>query len=94
MIASTSAQALDEHQAEGKADRQRIAVARFLRTIYPAGVTRNAISRALRMPIQSVTGRVNELLATGAIVEPGARIKDPITRRTCKLVASAPDLFS
>jgi hypothetical protein len=94
MIASTSIEALDEHQADGKAARQRIAVERFLRTIYPAGVTRNAISRALRLPIQSVTGRVNELLATGAVIEPGARIKDPITRRTCKLVASAPDLFA
>jgi hypothetical protein len=50
--------------------------------------------RALRLPIQSVTGRVNELLATGVVIEPGARIRDPITRRSCKLVASAPDLFA
>jgi vacuolar-type H+-ATPase subunit B/Vma2 len=94
MTAATSTQALDEHKAEGNASRQRIAVERFLRTIYPASVTRNAISRALRLPIQSVTGRVNELLATGVVIEPGARIRDPITRRSCKLVASAPDLFA
>lgn len=79
-VKQTSWQAYQDILRGGVATKQ---AEKVLQTInyYPGGVSRATISRAMGMPINSVCGRVNELLAAEVIYVSGTG-KCPVTGRT------------
>ncbi|MBD1412891.1 MarR family transcriptional regulator [Burkholderia contaminans] len=93
MIANTSIDSYCAHKAEGKASIQRITVLNYLRERPGVGMTRNDLARVLRLPIQSICGRIGELKDEGLVVE-GETIEDPRTHRSCKTIRIAPDLLT
>lgn len=83
-IKETSWQAYQEILRGGVAKKQ---AEKVLQTInfYPEGVSRATISRAMGMPINSVCGRVNELLASEVIYVAGTA-KCPVTGRNVEVL--------
>lgn len=84
MVKDTSWQAYQEILRGGVAVKQSEKV---LQTInyYPSGVSRATIARAMGMPINSVCGRVNELLKAEVIYVSGTG-KCPVTGKTVEML--------
>lgn len=75
----------------GKLNGRKLQIYNYLRNVNPA--TNNEISRALNIPINSITGRVKELREEGLVTcmrksdWPNAQVKkiDPITNSKCSV---------
>ncbi|MDF2434745.1 MAG: hypothetical protein JWP44_4376 [Mucilaginibacter sp.] len=93
-VASTSLEALFALRAEGGVLRQHQIIVNFLRALPSASLSRNDISHALNIPLQSVCGRVRTLLDDGLLVEDEQTRKCPWTGRSVRPVRIAPDLFA
>jgi hypothetical protein len=76
MVKITSEIAYFKEIRTGKAARDRLAIYQHVQAM--PGCTRNELSRALKMPINVVSGRVNDLLNAKALLERGTKV-DPIT---------------
>jgi len=61
-----------EIEKEGITGKQRKKIYSYLKKL-TAGRTRNELRRELKIPINAVCGRVNELLRLGKIIEIGQR---------------------
>lgn len=93
MIAATSIESYLAHRREGREKNQLLLVLNFLKWNPREGYTRNELSRILRLPIQSICGRIGTLKGEGLVVEDAPR-KDPITERSTKPVRISPDIFT
>lgn len=71
MVRQTSLEALRKYRAAGKGQTHRAIILDFL--INNPGKTRGEISALTGVSLQSVCGRVNELLGYGVVVEVGRR---------------------
>lgn len=82
MVAITSAMAYQEHAAAGRVGRQAEDILRFIsKHKRAAGWSRNELAEKTGIRLSSVCGRVNELLACGALVT-GPMRQCLITERT------------
>lgn len=73
----TSLTAYKEINEEGTAESQRMIILRHIRS-FQEGLIRAEISEQLSIPINSVCGRVKELLKLGSVFEEGKRT-NPVT---------------
>lgn len=79
-VKSTSKAAHRENRESGESSRKREQILEYV--INHPGCSRSDIARNVRgMTINCACGRVNELLASGAICENGCK-HDPITNRS------------
>lgn len=85
-VRDTSLRAYDEIQDTGRAHSLRETILDVI-AAHPAGITRKAISEATGLPINTVAGRVNELLKADAIAELPAE-RDLITGRSAHPVTA------
>lgn len=91
-VAKTSIASFVETHESGKADAQRIRILNYVRACR-VGVSRSDISLASGIPLQSVCGRVAELLSVGLVLEDAPR-KCPRSQRWVKPVRAVRDLVS
>lgn len=73
MLRQTSLQAYNDIRTDGSALTEKRKVYNLISS-FSCGVTRQEISEQLRMPINSVCGRVNELMKNGFVFEDGKRL--------------------
>lgn len=84
MVKDTSWQAYQEILRGGVAVKQAEKVLQVI-NYFPEGVTRAQLAQGMNMPINSVCGRVNELLKAEVIYVSGAG-KCPVTGRTVEML--------
>ena len=86
---TTSLEAYYDLIKSGKAQTLRCKVLKCIldyhKMPYVDGVTRRQIGRELDMELGTVAGRVNELKASGAVIESGTAI-DPKTKKAVGLI--------
>lgn len=85
----TSRQAFREHVEEGRARTQREIILECLRSS-SVPINRRQISKITGIPINAVTGRVNELMEKNsdgwAPVRKAYDGRDPVTKRPCEFL--------
>lgn len=84
MVKDTSWQAYQEILRGGVAVKQAEKVLQVI-NYFPEGVTRAQLAQCMNMPINSVCGRVNELLKAEVIYVSGTD-KCPVTGRTVEML--------
>lgn len=84
MVKHTSWQAYQDILRGGVAKKQAEEVLQTI-NFYPEGVSRAVVAQAMGLPINSVCGRVNELLKAEVIYVAGTG-KCPVTGRTVELL--------
>lgn len=84
MVKDTSWQAYQEILRGGVAVKQAEKVLQVI-NYFPEGVTRAQLAKGMNMPINSVCGRVNELLKAEVIYVSGTG-KCPVTGRTVEML--------
>ena len=84
MVKDTSWQAYQEILRGGVAVKQAEKVLQVI-NYFPEGVTRAQLAQGMSMPINSVCGRVNELLKAEVIYVSGTG-KCPVTGRTVEML--------
>jgi hypothetical protein len=89
MSALTSLWAYDEIRSDGTTSKQCAVILDLLRTFPDRLFSRFDIHSVTGLRLASVTGRVNEMIAVGLVVETGTKV-DPLTSKTVKTLKAAP----
>jgi Mn-dependent DtxR family transcriptional regulator len=83
MIQQTSIQSYQQTLQEPKTDTIRNTIYRLVNT--HQNLSRNDIQRITKLPINTITGRVNELIEMGYITAAGTK-KDRLTNRNVQIL--------
>lgn len=74
MVRKTSLQAYKRFSDSGEKDTQEMVVLNAIVDIYPKTITRRELANGLKIEMNSLTARVNELLKKKDICEVGRRV--------------------
>ena len=83
MVQQTSLEAYEKLRTSGVSTTQRVRILNYIRGVAP--VTRQQICRDLRININAVCGRVNELICDGFVYVIGTK-ECPVTGRIAEMI--------